>query len=356
MPSATYDDLATAFRHGNFKPLYFLFGDEPFMMDELQELAVEHALQAHERDFNLEIVYGHEVNVADLLARCAAYPMMAERRLIVVRGFEQVADNAVFKAYAERPNPTAVVMLLCSGKPNLTHHPYRALKQHAVAVELKTPGERQLPGWISDRLRRKGYRATGNASAMLASRVDGGLRGAASEVEKLITFVGDAKEISEADVLSAAGESHHANPFRLQDALGRGDDAGALAVAHAILAHAADRRGEAIMVVAILTGYFLRVWKLTGCRESGVPEDEWPRQLGVPPFAVRGYVSALRHYPSARIGVAFEALLAADSELKGGSERDPRTIITLALRRIAKAAPTRGRRPARREFGEAPAQ
>ena len=33
---ASYDDLATAFRHGRFQPLYFLYGDEGFLIDDLQ--------------------------------------------------------------------------------------------------------------------------------------------------------------------------------------------------------------------------------------------------------------------------------------------------------------------------------
>ena len=43
-----YEQLDTAFRHRNFKPLYFLYGEETFLMDELQAVLIEHALAAHE--------------------------------------------------------------------------------------------------------------------------------------------------------------------------------------------------------------------------------------------------------------------------------------------------------------------
>ncbi len=344
MPSASFDDLTTAFRHGNFRPLYFFYGEETFLMDELQALLIEHALQPHERDFNLELLHGPEAQVADVLARCAAYPMMAERRVIIIRGFESLDDNRAFQSYAERPNPTAVVLLICASRPNLTQHPYRALKQHAVSVEFKALYDRQMPGWVADRFKRKGYRASAGAAQRLAERVGPGLRAAANEVDKLIAYVGESKEITDEDVVHAAGQSHHANPFELQGALGRGDDAGALAIAHAILAQASDRKSETIAVVAILTSFVTKLWKLTGCREAGVPEREWPSQVGVSPYFLREYVSALRHFPPARLGAAFDALLAADDELKGGAERDPRTIITLTLRRIARAAPASRRR------------
>ena len=346
MAGASFDDLGTAFRHGNFRPLYFFFGEEPFLMDELQALLIEHALQPHERDFNLEIVHGPEAQVADVLARCAAYPMMADRRVVIVRGFESLAENRAFQSYAERPNPSAVVLLLCAGKPNLTQHPYRALKQHAVWAEFKGLYDRQMPGWVSERFKRKGYRASAGAAQHLAERVGPGLRAAANEVDKLIAYVGDSREVTEDDVVRAAGHSHQANPFELQSALGRGDDAGALAIAHAILAQASNRQGEAIAVVAILASFVTKLWKLTGCRDAGVPEKDWPGQVGVSPYFLREYVTALRHFPPQRLGFAFEALLAADGELKGGAERDPRTILTLTLRRIARTAPASRRRVA----------
>ena len=59
---ASFDDLATAFRHGRFPPLYFLYGEEGFLIDELQALAIEHAVEPATRDFNLDVVFGPEAS------------------------------------------------------------------------------------------------------------------------------------------------------------------------------------------------------------------------------------------------------------------------------------------------------
>ncbi len=332
---AQFDDLATAFRHGNFRPLYFLYGEETFPMDELQALLVEHALQPHERDFNLDVVYGPEATAPDALARCAAYPMMAERRVVIVRGFEQLADNRLFQGYAERPNPTAVVLLVCNGKPNLTQHPYRALKQHAVWAEFKPLYDRQMPGWIADRMKKRGHPAGGAAAQRLAERVGPNLRAAALEIEKLIAYVGEAREVTEDDVVRAAGQSREANPFELQKAVGDGDDARAAAIVEALMQQAANRRGEALAVVAILATYVTKLWKLSGCHPGRMSEKEMAGHIGVNPFFLREYLAALRNFKGDRIRRAFEALLAADDELKGGSTRDERTVLALMLRRMA---------------------
>jgi DNA polymerase-3 subunit delta len=164
----TYEQLDTAFRHRNFKPLYLLYGEETFLMDELQQVLIEHALAPHERDFNLDLVYGAEAEAQAVLALCSAFPMMAERRVVVVRGFEQLKENRMFTAYAEAPNPSAVVLLLCTGKPHMATHPYRALKKHAAWGEFKKLYDNQMPGWIQRRVQTLGYEIEPAAGHKLA--------------------------------------------------------------------------------------------------------------------------------------------------------------------------------------------
>ena len=334
----SYDDLAVAFRHGNFKPLYFFYGEEGFLKDELQDLLLEHALEPHERDFNLDRFHGPDADAKEVLAACAGYPVMAPRRVVVVRGFEKLAENRLFKAYAEQPNPTAVVLLLCNGKPNLSAHPYRALKEHAVAVEFKPLYERQMPGWIDAHAKQIGYKLAPGAAQMLAQEVGTDLRTAAAELDKLGTYVGDRTAITEEDVLAAGGHLREFNVFELQKALGEADGVRAATIVERLLEQAANRRGEALMVVAMLTRYFQKLQKLAACRAARVPDRELARAIGVPPFFLKEYEFALRRLGPLAVAHAFEALLAADYELKGGSARDPRLVLLLALGRVLDAA------------------
>ena len=336
---ASFDDLATSFRHGRFAPLYFLYGDEGFLMDELQALAVEHAVDAATRDFNLDVVFGPEASAPGVLAQCAQFPMMAERRLVVVRGFEKLDGNALFKEYAERPNPGAVVMLLCTGKPNLSAHPYRALKERAVWAEFPAYKDRQVPSFVEGRFKRARVEAESGAAAMLAELAGTDLRAVANEVDKLVTFVGDRRRVTRDDVVRAAGHSRDENPFELQAALAAGDTPRALAIADALLTRASNGRGEAVKLVALLSAYVLKLWRLTGCLNNHVPEPQLAGQIGVPPFTVPEYVRAARRFGHGGLLRALSALLAADLELKGGSRRDERLVLLLALRRVSAAPP-----------------
>lgn len=330
----SYEDLATAFRHGNFSPLYFLYGEETFLIDELQSLLVRHALQPHEKDFNLDVFFGPEADVRQVLGVCASYPMMAERRLVIVRSFEGLADNREFTAYASQPNPTAVVALLCQGKPNLSAHPYRALKQHAVAVEFKPLYDRQLPAWLVKRARSLGLSMDPQAAQLLAQDVGTDLRTAAGELEKLRTYVGERSEITEEDVLAAGGHLREFNVFELQKAIGEGNRARATAIVDRLLQQASNRSGEAIRIVSLLAWYFQKLRLLAAIQSGNLAESAQARQIGVRPFHLKEYRAALRRLGAAAVYRAPRALLAADYELKGGSSREPRLILLLAIRQI----------------------
>jgi DNA polymerase-3 subunit delta len=329
-----YEQLEAAFRHQNFKPLYFFYGAERFLMDALQELLIAHGVAEHERDFNLDIVYGADTDAGSVLALCASYPVMAARRVVIVRDFDKLKENRSFASYAAQPNPTAVVLLLCNGKPNLSTQPYRALKQQAVWSEFKPLYDNQLPGWIQQRVKQLGYQIAPDAVQMLADYVGTSLQNAASEIDKLVTYAGPRRRLQADDVLFASGQTREFNVFELQRAIGEGRHPDALRITERLLHQASNTRGEALMIVSVLTGYFTKLWKLTLCRARRIPEKAMAARVGVSPYFIKEYLQSLRYYDLTTIEKAFAALLAADFELKGGANRDERLVLNLALQRL----------------------
>ena len=330
----SYDDLATAFRHQNFDPLYFFFGEETFLIDELQALLIEEALAPSQHDFNLDIVYGSEAEASQVIGLCQGFPAGAPKRVVVVREFEKLENNRQFKAYAQQPNPQSIVLLACTTKPNLSAHPYRALKEQATWSEFQSPYDNEMPGWIQDYVQGQGYEIDPRANQMLADYVGTDLQRAASEIEKLMTFAGDRTRLTADDVLAASGQTRDFNVFELQAAIGEGRHADAERIATRILQQASNPRGEAIMMVAVLNGYFDKLWKLQAPEAQRENKYDIASRIGVPPFFADEYRQAAQRYDRAALADAYSALLAADYELKGGASRDAALVVTLLLRRL----------------------
>ncbi len=329
----TYEQLVTAFRHGNFQPLYFWFGEEVFLNVSLQHLLVEHALAPSERDFNLDILYGADTDAQDVLARCRSFPMMAQRRVVIVRDFDRLKQKQLFSEYARQPNPHAVVVLACSGRPNLNVNPYRALKRLAAWSEFRPLKERELPGWIHAQVSAFGKRLRPEAMQALIEGAGYDLHTLHQELEKLRAYTGTREEITREDVLTVGGHGREFNVFELQEAVGRGNRARALYVLEQMLRHTSNRRREALRILAVLTTYFTRLYKLTICRtERDV--KVLGRKIGIPPYYVKEYLHALRLYPLSSLETILSHLLEAEFALKGGSEESEAVILTRLLQQV----------------------
>lgn len=329
----TYEQLETAFRHGNFEPLYFFYGEERFPSEQLQQLLLQQALAPHERDFNLDIFYGYEATVTGVLGACTSFPVMAARRVVIVREFDQLKDNHLFKDYAAQPNPTAIVVLACGGKPNLAAHPYRALSQNAVTLHSERLYERHMPAWITRTAKARGYQIEPEAVKMLVDFVGVDMRVANEELEKLTTYTGGRKTISADDVVHASGHTREYNVFELVRAVGERRENDAHRIAERMLQQAANIGSEATRIIAMLNLHFTRLWKLAAVKEP-LPDEKLARHIGVNRYFVKEYLGGLRRFNLRSMESAFAALLAADFELKGGASRDPRVVMTLTLQRI----------------------
>ena len=80
-----FEALLNEARSRSFKPVYLLHGEEPWFIDKAEEALLEHALEDHERDFNLTVVYGKDSSFEEIINASKRFPMMAERQVVVVR-------------------------------------------------------------------------------------------------------------------------------------------------------------------------------------------------------------------------------------------------------------------------------
>ena len=82
--------IITDVRNGVFAPIYLLMGSEPYYPELVCGEIVKNALTEAERDFNQSIYYGIDAVVDDVVSEARSYPVMAERRLVILEGAPNV--------------------------------------------------------------------------------------------------------------------------------------------------------------------------------------------------------------------------------------------------------------------------
>ena len=82
--------LHAALKKREFDPVYYLYGDDDFLKDARVRELVEAAVDPATRDFNLELRHGTAIDAEELDSLLSTPPMLAERRVVVVREVDKL--------------------------------------------------------------------------------------------------------------------------------------------------------------------------------------------------------------------------------------------------------------------------
>ncbi len=335
----TLDQLEQSLAREEIAPVYLVYGEESFLLEESVRAIVNGALEEGTRAFNLDTLYGGSTSVQEVIAHASAFPMMGSRRVTVVRQFERLFPMRqeererrvqLLLPYLEHPLDSTALVLVTE-KADFRANPFRFLKQHAALVECRPLWDNQVPGWIADRIRKRGGTASPEAVQLLHEYAGSSLGVLDNELEKLFTYLGGRREITSEDVAAVAGASRGYTIFQLQDAIGRKDVGRALRILEAMLLEGQSEQ----MMITMLTRFNNQLWKLTELRSRGASDAEIIAELGIPGRFVGEYRIYGANFTLAQVEANFRALLEADTALKTSSP-DPRAVMDLLLYSLIK--------------------
>lgn len=298
-----------------FKPVYFLHGEEPFFIDRIAEEIERYALEEHEKDFNLTVLYGKDTDPDSLLDTCLRYPMMAERQVVVLREAQNWRIDAFDKldAYFKKPTPTTVLVICYKHKKADGRKTWlkELAKAQVVFVSDKLK-EEKLPEWIQLYVSSHKRRIGPVEAKLLADHLGTDLGKLTNEVEKLCIVVEPGATITGELIERNVGISKDYNIFELQKAMGARDHAKAQRIAQFL---SSDKGSPLVMIVGLLSAYFTKVGIVH--THPAKQQGELAAALKVPPFFVRDYTSAARAYPLEKVQEIQRVLRETDMRSKG---------------------------------------
>lgn len=217
----TYDEVLRDVKAKKIAPVYYLMGDEDYYIDRLSDAVVDATLTPDERDFNLDIVYGAEVDIDKVIELAHAYPMMAERRVVLVREAQAIRSLEGLESYLAHLTPSTV-LIFCHkhGKLDMRKTVAKVIQQVGVLFESKRLYDNQLPPFISHYLSQHGADIEPQAVQMIAGHVGSDLSRLTTEMDKLLLALPQGNRVvSTALVEEQTGMSKDFNDFELQAAL-----------------------------------------------------------------------------------------------------------------------------------------
>jgi DNA polymerase-3 subunit delta len=314
-----------------FESVYCLYGEDDFLKEQALRQLIAAAVDPATRDFNLDIRSAADVDAETLGSLLGTPPMMAERRVVVVRDAAALKKDAraMLDRHLERlrrdPGPKDIIVVLVlpagdKGKPD------KSLVERTAAVEFAPLAGDRVPKWITHHVTTElNASITPEAADLLQHAVGNELTALAAELDKLASYA-NGRPIDEAAVTAVVGVRRGETLGDFLDLVARRDAAGALT----LLPHILEQpKTTAVSLVMALTTQMLALAWGAALRERGVPagrlEGEYFGLLksasgaytGRPwGEAVKAWSAAAARWDARSLDAALDALLKADLALK----------------------------------------
>lgn len=330
-------------------PVILLFGEEDLLVDEAASALFNAASKSDAAGMSTDVLDGDGQTLDAILSVARSYPMMSDRRTIWVRRFEKVKTSKakgapLLDAYLADPMASTTLIFSASiptaagigalrtknptsaqRKIKALTFPFSTLLQQSTWIEYPAMKAAQVTSWVQKRCEALGLSVSMPLCEYIITRHGTALRELDLELVKLKTFVGEKLEVDEADVLAVVGDSRSHSIFELQRAIGQANPSLAIAIADRMLS--TDR--QELMIIAMLTRYFTTLYKLIDAASLN-NRDAIASAIGVAPFLIDEYLTALQHLGARRVERALRELRRAESLLKS-SPLDARAIVEMLL-------------------------
>ncbi len=326
-------EFARKLPSGNFAPLYLFEGSENYLREQTLKSLLNAAVDDALRDFNVSEISVAKGNLDAALAIAREYPMMSPRRAVVVTGFEAISDEDQLELLKDYIRDPVLTTALIFNSPGLDKRRNIAtmLTKFCEVVSFDPLDEREAaPRWIVDYVARAGSSMDSATAAFLVGMVGTELQQLASELDKLIAYVGERGRITRHEVELLVRYSREHSNFELTDAVLEGNRKRALTLLEHIYENVTDKQGLSLMILGALARSYRNLLVAKELMQQNASNSEVAKAVGMSPFAVTHLNEKARRLDSRRILNVIQRIAATDVALKS-SLGTPRLQIELLI-------------------------
>ncbi|MDR2148951.1 MAG: DNA polymerase III subunit delta [Tannerella sp.] len=313
----TYEEICSDIAAKKFAPVYVLMGEEPYFIDEIEDLLMKNVLTEDERIFNQTLFYGQGTKVEEIIAIARRFPMMSKHQLVVVKEAQELSRIDLLSHYVKKPL-LSTVLVIChkysklDGRKSLLSE----AKKMGVVFDSKKIYDNKMPDFIIKFVRKEALEIDAKGAQMLSDFLGNNVSRLAQEVEKLKVILAEAKtrKITPEIIERNIGISKDYNSYELVNALAVKDILRANRIADYF-----DKNQKANPVQMVLPTLFNYFTNLMICIYANAKTDQSIlKTLNLQwSFQAADYVSGARNYSAMKVFNIIHEIRLADAASKG---------------------------------------
>lgn len=297
----------------NLKPVYFLHGDEPYLLNGCVDSFKTAVLSEATMDFNYSLFYAGDADVTLIKDAIETLPVFTPQRLVIVKNLDDLKESELQELESVITNQvTSTVLVLFAEKPDKRKKFYKTLFDLAVCVEFKKPYPNQYPQWISHMCKVQGLKISNDAIHRLHRMVGNNLTELQSQVFRIQDYLGEKTSIEVTDVNEVVSVSREESIFEFTDALGKRDRVLALEQ----LVNLLDQGQSEQLIVALMARHMRILLSVRTGLDQGIGGAKLASQAGVAPYFIDNYSTQAENWSVRKIEDSISVLHETDKALK----------------------------------------
>ncbi|HBO84246.1 MAG: DNA polymerase III subunit delta [Deltaproteobacteria bacterium GWC2_42_11] len=303
--------------------VYYLYSKENFLLEEALSILKEALLSSAMKDLNCHTFHIRESDISSIISTGYTMPFMAERRVIIIKGMEDInaAQSQQLAEYIKNPcSTTSLVLIAHTGKIEKGNALILELERRGCIFPLNAISKKELPLWVKTGVKNAGKEISEEAVDYLTGMVGEDLMDIKAEIDKLILFTGNKSVIDMADVEAVVSDIKVNSMFDLTDSIGRKDFKSALKALNKII----EGGEQPVRILGMIARQFRILLKIKTLRKKGTPANRIAGIAGIFPYHLDNYIKQSSQFTEDELVDIFDKLHRTDIAIK--SERLHRLI------------------------------
>ncbi|MGN1422482.1 MAG: DNA polymerase III subunit delta [Oscillospiraceae bacterium] len=334
--------LRADLKAGKLARVYFLWGEEDFLIRMYSKRIIEAAVPAEAQDMNF-VKYSDPPSSDELSDVVDNLPFFSERKCVLIEDLDpdalDAAENKAYLGIIENVPDTTVLII---AQAHLVIDPKKpkakmkklmeAAAKAGCSCEMKFMSAAQISAMAEKRAARNGCALSREDGAYLAELCGRSLTAVSSEVDKLCAYK-NGSAITRADIDALCPKPADASIYALADELIAGHTERAFSVLDDLFV----RREEPIMILAALSGYFTDLYRAKIGAAARKSYTDTAAAFRYPPnrsFVMRKAYGTVQRLSESFLEQCIEILFRTNVSLNSSSA-DARTLIEEALTEIS---------------------
>ncbi len=216
----TYESIMRDIAACRFKPVYLLMGEENYFIDKIVQAVEAHALSEDEKAFNLEVFYGIDADMGEVVNSAKRYPLGAERSVVELREAQHMKNMDDLVQYLQNCQPSTILVITYKqGKADRRKKWVSLIASQGVVFESAKLKEEKLPSMVVSYAKDNNHAIDMKSAMLIAEHIGSDLSRLFGALDKLFIALPKNAAINAEMVEKYIGISKDFNYFELQNAL-----------------------------------------------------------------------------------------------------------------------------------------